>query len=84
VWFDIRGTSNSTSTSITLPVALNSNLGLVASAIGWLDNGIGGADAGQASVSGGASTLNMYKDNAGTAWTNSGTKIVYGCFIYES
>ena len=84
VWFDLRGTSNSTSTSFTIPTNTNSNLGLVLVAVGWLDNGTGGADMGECSVGTGSNTVNCYKDNAGTAWTASGTKFLYGTLIYEA
>lgn len=84
VYFDIRGTSNATTTSLTLPVASNSGLGVVTSAIQVADNGSNPTTPGEASLSSGASTLNFYKDYSAPAWTNSGTKSILGCFVYEA
>lgn len=83
-YFDLRGTSDSTSISFTLPSTISSAITLTVQACGALDNGISPTAPASMSAAGGTNSVTVYKDNAGTAWTGSGTKNIYGVFIYES
>lgn len=88
MYFDVSGTSNSTSTSVTLPVAARSfsaandfegTYGLAS------DNG--STTAGprwNIDLSGSATTCNFFTTYGGGAWTASGTKQIRGYIIYEA
>lgn len=86
VWFIITGTSDSTSTNFTLPVATpaawfpSTNVNFPIAAI---DNGTLFAT-GVAVLGPSSSQLDFYKDINATTWTASGTKTIQGFFIYES
>jgi hypothetical protein len=84
VYFDIRGTSNSTSTTFTVPFNSNSALGTVPGIAGALDNGTGVSTPSQASLGSGSNSVTVYKTFAGDGWTASGTKIIYGLLTYEA
>ena len=79
VQYSLSGTSNSTSTTFTLPYA---------SAI--LGYGVGiSSDSGGANAPGlisiaASSTVTLYSTINSGAWTGSGTKAVYGQFFYQT
>ena len=80
VTFAISGTSDSASTSFTLPYAV-SNLVQIDLVIRAVDSGsyiYGLMEIGASSVA------NFYTTLAGVAWTASGTKTIIGQFWYES
>lgn len=80
LWFRIEGVSDSTSTSITLPYAVNADI----AAIGLcriMDNGTWAT--GFFAATAGTSTLNFYATVAGGGWTNSGNKRIQGWLIYK-
>ncbi len=81
VQYQISGTSNSTSTTFTVPYAGNANVGM---SLGYaVDNG-GTAVAGYITLPGGDSIVTLYSTVASGAWTASGTKNVQGAFCYET
>lgn len=80
VHYDIIGTSNSTSTTITLPFAQNASVSFSETIIVAMNNGTQ-LTTSSAQSAGSSSTLTFYRDQAGTNWTNSGTKYVNGTSI---
>lgn len=78
VTFEISGTSNSTSTTVTLPHAVNKAIDftLRVQNNGTFTHGTG-------VVSAGGSTVTFYRTPGGAGWTASGTKSLYGQFFYE-
>jgi len=81
----ITGTSNSTSTSITLPVAMSSNISKMVWAFFGQNGGSYGVKAADINVGTSNSSLLTLSNGApGTAWTNSGTKSVALTFTYET
>lgn len=79
VWVNLSGTSDSTSTTITLPFACNGSIQLV-DVIRIRDNGTWGT--GILVLSTSSSTVTFYKTTAAATWTASGTKTVQGQFTY--
>jgi hypothetical protein len=79
--FRIIGTSNSTSTSFTLPYNENSSTNIVATCL-CEDNGTRAI--GYLSMASNTVTLVKNATSASTDWTNSGDKEIYGQFCYES
>lgn len=79
----ISGTSNSTSTSFTLPYA-NGGGNEHVSAAQVRDNGTYKTASGYVSVGIGASTASVYTDWTGTGWTASGAKTVRCSFWYQT
>ena len=80
ILWDIEGTSNSTLTNFSLPFT-SANIVGSTEVIGIstvTDNGTAQAGLGIARVLPNASTINIFKDGVGTAWTASGTKFVFG------
>lgn len=80
--FYIAGTSNSTSSSFTLPYSVPTNQ------YGWrtpcrvTDNGVLSASPGLAEITiANPNVVNLYKTMSSTAWTASGTKMVSGQFF---
>lgn len=82
VYFAISGTSNATSVSFTLPFNNNSNIALHG-IYRAQDNGAAFAAA-YLTMAAGSGTVTLYKDAAGSVWTASGTKVVYGHFVYQT
>lgn len=81
VVFNIQGTSNSTSTSFTVPYS--SNLGTTINIpIRIRDNG-GAGTTGELSFYEGTK-VTLYRDLGESLWTNSGTKVTIGQFWYEA
>ena len=84
VSFAITGTSNATTGSFTLPytsaAAPVSNL----NCIRVLDGGAWIAGGGMVLMGASTTTVDLYKQMDGAAFTNSGTRTVQGSFFYES
>lgn len=87
VAFHLEGTSNSATTSFTLPVAavtvgtafdFSTNLGFAQ------DNTVTLTAASRLRLPNASSTVECFKDCGTTGWTTSGTKIVEGLFWYEA
>lgn len=80
---DIAGTSNATTLTFNLPSTFTTNASLTQQQglVKGLDSGA--AANAEYSIGVGASTVSMFKDAAGTAWTNSGTKQVSGSFVLQ-
>lgn len=81
VAFFISGTSNSATTSFTLPHTSALGLTLYVSLGRAMDNGAY-LDKGMMGLSNGAAVVNCYTAMAGTAFTASGSKVVAGEFWY--
>jgi hypothetical protein len=83
VWIIIIGTSNSTSTSVTLPY--QNNAGPIMEAVGrGMDNGTNLTAPTRFRLPNASATLEINKDLSGAAWTASGAKEVRGQFVYET
>jgi len=80
VSYTITGTSNATSTSFTLPYLVSNNT----LAVGYAQDNTGTDEASRISMSAAGYVINFYKDVAGSAWTDSGTKTINGQFWYEA
>lgn len=78
-------TSNSTSLTITPPIAPISTTTQYFGATPWnlVDNGTVQTTAGRAFINGGATVISCNKDMPGTAWTASGNKAVSFTLTYE-
>lgn len=79
--FTIAGTSNATNLTFTLPFANAVEVNFFAAA---RDNGADQATPSEGNLSTSGSTVTMSKTFASGAWTNSGQKIVYGQFFYQT
>jgi len=82
VSFDILGTSNATGITFTLPYTSAAGFTSYEQAFGT-DNGTEVAASSRVALPGGSATVTVTKDQAGAAWTNSGTKRVAGQFFYQ-
>lgn len=78
----VTGTSNSTTVTFTLPVA--ANVAFDGPMTNTVNNGTGVSGGGLVEGIASSTTVNVYKDTIGNAWTNSGTKAWKGTFFYES
>ncbi len=83
IMYAIEGTSNSTSTSFTLPI-ISKNASIVFMTYGN-DNGAGQVALGSSSGSVNSITFQRYTTISAltTTWTASGTKQIVGQFFYE-
>ena len=82
VLFAFTGTSNSTTTSFTLPSS--NNFGAECSAmIRAVDNGVVTSTPGSALLASASSTVLLYKSTNSTVFTATGSKTVIGQFNYE-
>ena len=81
VEFYITGTSDSTSTTFTLPYSNTTNPPLLV-VLGIKDNGTFAV--GRMTLDANSSTVTVYPTISGGSWTNSGTKEIYGQFWYEA
>lgn len=84
VYFDVTGTSNATTFTIQLPFApagYDATDGLVVLGLDVRNNGTDSTVPGLGQCTSGT-TLNLYRDYTGTAWTASGTKRTIGSFAY--
>lgn len=83
VQWELRGTSNSTSSSFTVPIpklaGTNQSNGFAQST----NNGVQEQFAGRANIAAGASIVNLIRNWQGNTWANSGTKISVGEIIYR-
>lgn len=88
LWFDIAGTSNSTSWSFTLPVNAKAVTSAFVGTVPWTvsDNGVSQTTPGRVyiDVNNTPSVATVEKTQTGTGWTASGTKAIRGILIYES
>ena len=82
VAFDIRGTSNATTVTFTLPYTSAMTFPTRACAF-TTDNDINTTTGGLIDLATGASLVNLFKDMAGAAWTALGSKFAVGQFWYE-
>lgn len=85
--FDVVGTSNATSATLTLPAtaANTANIFFGAALEFTQDNGSTLTAPGKSFINtGGATTLSLFKDISGGGWTGSGTKGARGTVIYEA
>lgn len=83
--FQLTGTSNATTASFTIPNALSANFTLASvSCPAILNNGSGTSVNGMALIDASLSTttVQLYRDATATAWTNSGTKRIFGTITY--
>lgn len=81
VWFNLAGTSNSTTTSFTLPYA-NANVMEINAAASAEDNSSFLTTPGLIQVLANLSTASLFKDTSGANFTGSGTKRIYGQFWF--
>jgi hypothetical protein len=81
--FKIDGTSNSTSTSMTLPFTRASDGFALDFPISSYNNAVAVAG-GMGQIASGGSSISFFRDSTGTSWTNSGAKGVYGQIVYQS
>jgi hypothetical protein len=79
VQFSITGTSDSTSTSFTLPITANGTQAMSYAVV--RDNSSFQTYPGYASIANGAAVVNIYKDGLGTGWTASNDKRTIGSFF---
>jgi len=88
VTFYISGTSNSTSTTFTVPYNAASISGLYGNFGGCLDyavnNGVGLTGACRILLQKGGSTVSVYTNMYNGSWTNANTKTIQGSFWYEA
>lgn len=80
IWFNLTGTSNSTTSSFTMPFTNTTSVGNM-TAIQVTDNGTGLI--GRIEIPANSATANAGIDGAGSAFTNSGTKRIFGHFFFE-
>ena len=82
--FRFEGTSNSATTTFTLPVASRNEANVVFLSTGLaVDNG-GTAVAARIQVSTASTTVTLYSTMSASSWTASGFKAMYGQFFYET
>lgn len=80
----ISGTSNATSANFTIPYTpKNLTNGYIMFYVRGTDNGVQLATPAHGQLTPNNATVSLYKDQANTAWTASGTKTVYFSFDYE-
>lgn len=86
IYYDLRGTSNSTSLSFTLPYTAVASPDLYFTIGLTYDNSAYVVAAGKGYLAGGSSTVILYKVNEASSadWTASGTKIVTGSLWFQS
>jgi hypothetical protein len=87
VKYRLSGTSNSQSTSFTLPHAAASGIRTTFKPARARDNGTWLVGAAYGHVTSGGSTAIFFTNEStsgGTSWTNSGTKEIHGEFFYEA
>ncbi len=83
VTYDIEGTSNSATTSFTLPVAAAAAPASQYGNVGYAVNN-GAEETGGYSVIAASASLVAFARTAGAAWTNTGGKRIAGQFWYEA
>jgi len=80
VAFDLRGTSNSATTTFTVPYT---SVSLTMDAFMTIQDNGGTVGGGTIQSPSNSATIILYKDHALNAFTNSGTKVCRGQFWYE-
>jgi len=80
IHFWINGTSDNTSSTMTLPYANNSSFS-EQNVMGWLDNG-NTSGAGTIALGTSSSTVIFYKGMQAQSWTAANNKVVFGQFTY--
>jgi hypothetical protein len=80
--FNLQGTSNSATTTMTLPMMLGASSGNIVQPIYVID--LGGAFVGRAVILSSSTTVTFSKDITGTSYSNSGTKNAVGTIVYET
>ena len=83
VYFFIQGTSNATTVTFTLPTAHTSNYTGIYVGSFSRNNGTTLTTPPGISISSSSTTVNVFRDIAQAAWTNSGDKRCGGSFIYQ-
>ena len=83
VQFNISGTSNSTSTTFTVPYSASSSPSSQFFMCLSKDNG-GSLTSSYGLISANGAIVTIYPSASGTNWTASGTKSIYGSFTYQS
>ena len=84
IWFRITGTSNDTVATFTVPFTNKNIANLPASVcVATKDNGAWQTTGGMVNLASNSTTVTLYKNMAGAAWTASGAKTTYGQFCYE-
>ena len=81
VFYQLNGTSNSTTTTFTLPFANANNNVFYPNA--YTNNGVSGVATGRTRILSGDSFATMAIDWSNTAFSASGTKTAAGTIIYE-
>lgn len=79
----VNGTSNSTTTSFTIPSGLTFKNTIYVPFGRAADNGSLLSGYSMAEMFATGNTVTLYKDGAGTTWTGSNTKYVYGTLTVE-
>jgi len=86
--FNVSGTSNATSCTLTLPVAAKNTAGIYYESmiVAIQDNGANPVNPGKTFVdtSTNPNIMTLYKDISGGAWTATGGKSVRSTLIYEA
>lgn len=81
VHFVIQGTSNSTSTTFTLPYSPKSGISVVTNISGAVNNTAN--NIAWITLTSGSNVVTFLLGTGATAWTNTGTKGIQGQFFYE-
>lgn len=81
IWWEISGTSNLTTFTFSLPIAISSNWTTLFSET-FVFNG-SATVAGRIEIAGGATLVTVGATAAGGAWTASGTKASRGFLVYQ-
>jgi hypothetical protein len=87
VAFNISGTSNSTTTTIQIPVTPSTHLTYYENALSLAVDNTSTIDTGRISIDnsgGAAAVITLFKNATGGAFTASGTKSVRGQITYEA
>lgn len=82
LWWDLRGTSNGTTVTFTLPFTSN-NTASIRGCADTTDNGTRTTTGGEF-VLPGTATIQVYKDMSQASWTSSGTKETMGFIVYDA
>jgi len=82
VWFSISGTSNLINTSFTLPYANTSSFEMQAATGRFTDNSLPISTACRVRILTSSSTVLCYTNMSSSSWTATGSKAVFGSFVY--
>jgi hypothetical protein len=81
VHFVIQGTSNSTSTTFTLPFTPKTGISVVTNICGAVNSSAN--NIAWTTLTSGSNTVSFLLGTGATIWTNTGTKGIQGQFFYE-